>query len=70
VGAGEFEVRRKVKLTQGISTFSKKAGWLRKGQLVQVREFGSFNGGERAFPHLMRPFWLGFAYMLRVLVME
>jgi hypothetical protein len=56
VGAGEFEVRRKVKLTQGISTFSKKAGWLRKGQLVQVREFGSFNGGERAFPHLMRPF--------------
>jgi hypothetical protein len=26
--------------------------------------------GEREFPHFVRPFWLGFAYMLRVLVMK
>ena len=44
----QFEVRRKVKLTERISPFSKKKGQLVKGDLIEVLEVGDYNGEERA----------------------
>ena len=41
-------MRRKVKLTERISPFSKKKGQLVKGDIVEVLEVGDYNGEERA----------------------
>eukprot|EP01047_Picozoa_sp_COSAG01_P010426 COSAG01_NODE_440_length_17033_cov_16.301110_12_plen_481_part_00 len=49
----------------GASMMRRGLGILRAGE--GSRHDGS-RGGERAFPHFVRPFWLRFACMLRVLV--
>ena len=43
-----YEVRRKVKLTERISPYSKKTVQLQRGDIIEVLEVGDYNGEERA----------------------
>ena len=43
-----YEVRRKVKLTERISPYSKKTAQLQRGDIIEVLEVGDYNGEERA----------------------